>query len=138
MFSWQFCNIFSYSSDIHHQAACCAVLGPGARVEHPPTTGQSYDVDDDDHADDDNHDDYHDDDDDDHDDHDGDVNDDVYEGNLEVLAACLQLFALDNDGVDTSGLKARWNNHSEDWAYDEDYFDHDDRYVHDDSDDHYD
>jgi len=26
---------------------------------------------------------------------------------LEVLAACLQLFALDNVGVDTSGLKAR-------------------------------
>ena len=27
--------------------------------------------------------------------------------NLEVLAACLQLFVLDNCGVDTSGLNAR-------------------------------
>ena len=34
---------------------------------------------------------------------------DVCDYNLEVLAACLQLFALDNCGVDTSGLNARWN-----------------------------
>ena len=32
---------------------------------------------------------------------------DVCDYNLEVLAACLQLFALDNCGVDTSGLNAR-------------------------------
>ena len=76
----------SYSPDVHHQAACRAVLCPGARVEHPPTTdGHNYDDDDHHHGD----------------------NDVGYEGNLEVLAACLQLFALDNVGVDTSGLKAR-------------------------------
>ena len=54
---------------------------------------------------------------------------DGYEDNLEVLAACLQLFALDNDGVETTGLKARWNNN--------DHKDYDDRHAHDNVDDHY-
>ena len=35
------------------------------------------------------------------------LQDDLCDYNLEVLAACLQLFALDNCGVDTSGLNAR-------------------------------
>ena len=45
IFPLYICLIFvSYPpADVYHQAACRAVLCPGARAEHPPTTGQDYD-----------------------------------------------------------------------------------------------